>query len=119
MAEETARALARLNPNFTDLDRPVRLMSGGQRQAIAIGRAIHFNIRLLIMDEPTAALGPHETAQVEALIRKLGGKPSGSVSKKTDYVVAGAKAGSKLDKAKQLGVAVLTEDEFEKLIGGG
>lgn len=71
MAKETAEALAKLNPNFTDLNRPVRLMSGGQRQAIAIGRAIHFNIRLLIMDEPTAALGPHETAQVEALIRKL------------------------------------------------
>jgi D-xylose transport system ATP-binding protein len=71
MAKETAEALAKLNPNFTDLKRPVRLMSGGQRQAIAIGRAIHFNIRLLIMDEPTAALGPHETAQVEALIRKL------------------------------------------------
>jgi D-xylose transport system ATP-binding protein len=71
MAKETAEALAKLNPNFTDLDRPVRLMSGGQRQAIAIGRAIHFDVRLLVMDEPTAALGPHETAQVEALIRRL------------------------------------------------
>ena len=57
MANEAAEALAELNPNFTDLDRPVRLMSGGQRQAIAIARAIHFNVRVLIMDEPTAALG--------------------------------------------------------------
>ena len=71
MAEEAGRAVATLNPNFTDIERPVRQMSGGQRQAIAIARAIHFQVRLLIMDEPTAALGPHETAQVDALIRRL------------------------------------------------
>jgi D-xylose transport system ATP-binding protein len=71
MADEAGRALAALNPNFTDIERPVRQMSGGQRQAIAIARAIHFQVRLLIMDEPTAALGPHETAQVGALIRRL------------------------------------------------
>ncbi len=71
MAEEAAEALAGLNPNFTDIERPVRQMSGGQRQAIAIARAIHFNVRVLIMDEPTAALGPHETAQVGALVQRL------------------------------------------------
>ena len=71
MAEEAREALAALNPNFTDIERPVRQMSGGQRQAIAIARAIHFQVRLLIMDEPTAALGPHETAQVGALIARL------------------------------------------------
>jgi D-xylose transport system ATP-binding protein len=46
-------------------------MSGGQRQAIAIGRAIYFNARILIMDEPTAALGPQEARQVGELIRQL------------------------------------------------
>lgn len=71
MAKESADALTALNPNFTDIERPVRQMSGGQRQAIAIARAIHFDVRVLIMDEPTAALGPHETAQVGALIRRL------------------------------------------------
>jgi D-xylose transport system ATP-binding protein len=71
MITEAARALADLNPNFVDIERPVRQMSGGQRQAIAIARAIHFRVRLLIMDEPTAALGPHETAQVGTLIRRL------------------------------------------------
>jgi D-xylose transport system ATP-binding protein len=71
MAREAAQALRDLNPNFTDIERPVRQMSGGQRQAIAIARAIHFRVQLLIMDEPTAALGPHETAQVGALIRRL------------------------------------------------
>jgi D-xylose transport system ATP-binding protein len=74
MAQQTAQAIAKLNPNFTDIERPVRDMSGGQRQAIAIARAIHFNVRLLIMDEPTAALGPHETKQVENLVRKLKGQ---------------------------------------------
>jgi D-xylose transport system ATP-binding protein len=71
MAKVTANALTALNPAFTEIERPVRQMSGGQRQAIAIARAIHFNAKCLIMDEPTAALGPHETAQVGKLILRL------------------------------------------------
>jgi DNA ligase (NAD+) len=67
----------------------------------------------------TGTLKKYEREDVESLIRDLGGKASGSVSKKTDYVIAGDKAGSKLDKAKELGVPVLTEEEFEKLIGKG
>jgi DNA ligase (NAD+) len=55
--------------------------------------------------------------EIEELIKSLGGKPSGSVSKKTDYLIAGADAGSKLAKAKELGVTVLTEAEFDGLIG--
>ena len=50
---------------------PVKSLSGGQRQAVAIARAVYFNARILIMDEPTAALGPAETAQVRDLIRQL------------------------------------------------
>ena len=65
----------------------------------------------------TGTLGKYGREEIEALIRELGGKPAGSVSKKTDFVVAGEKAGSKLDKAKQLGVRVLTEAEFEKMVG--
>jgi DNA ligase (NAD+) len=65
----------------------------------------------------TGTLSKYGRKEIEDLIKSLGGKPSGSVSKKTDYVVAGEDAGSKLDKAKSLGVPVLTEAEFEKLIG--
>ena len=65
----------------------------------------------------TGTLERYSRPDIEGLIKALGGKASGSVSKKTDYLVAGADAGSKLAKAQALGVAVLTEDEFDKLIG--
>jgi D-xylose transport system ATP-binding protein len=71
MESETRKVMGRLNPNFTRFKLPVRSLSGGQRQAVAIARAVYFNARVLIMDEPTAALGPAETAQVRNLIRQL------------------------------------------------
>ena len=70
MEAETRKVMARLNPHF-QVQGPVRALSGGQRQAVAIARAIHFNARVLIMDEPTAALGPQETQQVGDLIVQL------------------------------------------------
>jgi D-xylose transport system ATP-binding protein len=71
MENATRRVMGRLNPNFKNFTTPVMSLSGGQRQAVAIARAVHFNARILIMDEPTAALGPAETAQVRDLIRQL------------------------------------------------
>jgi DNA ligase (NAD+) len=65
----------------------------------------------------TGTLARYSREEIEDLVKQLGGKAAGSVSKKTSYVVAGEKAGSKLDKAKELGVPVLTEDEFDVLIG--
>ena len=49
----------------------MKTLSGGQRQAVAIARAVYFNARILIMDEPTAALGPAETSQVHELMGQL------------------------------------------------
>lgn len=60
----------------------------------------------------TGVLNRFGRKEIEALIKKLGGKASGSVSKKTDYLVAGEKAGSKLAKARRLGVEVFSEEEF-------
>ena len=64
----------------------------------------------------TGTLERHTREQAKKLIEDAGGKVAGSVSKKTDYVVAGADAGSKLDKAKELGVAVIDEKEMEELV---
>lgn len=71
MMQESIRILKTLNPNFKNLNDPVSSLSGGQRQVIAIARAIYFNVKILIMDEPTAALGPSETAMVGDLIKRL------------------------------------------------
>jgi DNA ligase (NAD+) len=66
----------------------------------------------------TGALEKMTRDEAKAMAERLGAKASGSVSKKTDYVVAGPGAGSKLAEAKKHGVAVLTEDEWLKLVGG-
>ena len=71
MESQARLVMGRLNPNFRRFKDPVKSLSGGQRQSVAIARAIHFNARILIMDEPTAALGPQETAQVGELIKQL------------------------------------------------
>ena len=71
MEAETRKVLHRLNPLFKNIKDSVRTMSGGQRQSVAIARAVYFNAKILIMDEPTAALGPQETAMVGELIKQL------------------------------------------------
>jgi D-xylose transport system ATP-binding protein len=71
MESATRKIMGRLNPRFRNFKVPVKSLSGGQRQSVAIARAVHFNARILIMDEPTAALGPAETAQVRELVSQL------------------------------------------------
>jgi len=71
MEHETRRMLDRMKLRLPSLRSEVSRLSGGQRQAIAIGRAVYFDAKILIMDEPTAALGPEETAKVGELVREL------------------------------------------------
>ncbi len=71
MRREAEHMLSRLSINVPKVDQRVRRLSGGQRQAISICRAVGAGARLVVMDEPTAALGVQETANVEALIRRL------------------------------------------------
>jgi DNA ligase (NAD+) len=66
----------------------------------------------------TGTLAHYSRDEAKKMIEDAGGKVTGSVSKKTDYVVAGADAGSKLDKAKELSVQVINEDEMKSLVGG-
>lgn len=71
MKQKTKELLDKLNINIDDLNTPVRYLSGGQRQGIAIARALNRNSKILILDEPTAAMGIKETHKVMELLKKL------------------------------------------------
>ena len=71
MEDATRKVMGRLNPRFKKFKVPVKALSGGQRQSVAIARALYFNAKIIIMDEPTAALGPQETKMVSDLIVEL------------------------------------------------
>ena len=66
----------------------------------------------------TGTLPTLDRREATALIEQAGGKTSGSVSKKTDYVLAGESAGSKLNKAQDLGIAIIDEETFLKMLNG-
>ncbi len=71
MRAEARRYLERLRISIPDMDRPIDLLSGGQRQAVAIARALRWQAEIVVMDEPTAALGVVETRQVLDLILEI------------------------------------------------
>ena len=91
-----------------------RLLSGGidiGKTEQEVGNSLAGKVFVL-----TGSLARMTRSEAKALIEAEGGKVSGSVSRKTDYVVAGSEAGSKLDKAQQLGVAILNEEELQKTL---
>ena len=79
MADAAKETMERLDFHVTRLDAPVAAFSGGQRQAVAIGRAMYWNARLVIMDEPTAALGVPEQRKVISLIQSLKAEGKGVI----------------------------------------
>jgi DNA ligase (NAD+) len=83
--------------------------------AAAAGGKLPFAGKTFVL---TGTLPKHTRPEAEALIKKLGGKTSGSVSKMTSFVLAGEEAGSKLDKARELGIAIIDEAELERMAGG-
>ena len=71
MVQNAEELIARLDIDLPDVQVPVSVLSGGQRQGVAVARAIHQGGKLFVFDEPTAAMGLRETARVQALIQKL------------------------------------------------
>jgi ABC-type sugar transport system ATPase subunit len=124
MRTEAAEALRPLDIRIHRFDLPLRALSGGQRQAVAIGRAVHWKAKVLIMDEPTAALGVPEQRKVIALIKGL--KQSGvgvifishnlvdifAVSDRIVVLRRGIKAGER-------NITETTPDEIVRLMVGG
>jgi DNA ligase (NAD+) len=97
---ETLSILEQAGVNFESADEPIDMDSSISGLTFVI----------------TGTLPTMARAEMEELVKKHGGKISSSVSKKTDYLIAGEKAGSKLTKAQQLGVRVLSEEEVHKLL---
>ena len=121
MEAETRKIMGRLNPNFQRFADPVSSLSGGQRQSVAIARAVYFNARILIMDEPTAALGPHETQMVAELIQQLKAEGIGIflISHDIHDVMALCDRASVMKNGKLVGtvkVADVTDDDLLGMI---
>ncbi len=124
MEAAARKVFAQLNPNFRNIRVPVRALSGGQRQVVAISRALYFNARVLIMDEPCAALGPEETHMVHELVRRLkaGGVGVFLISHDLPDVFALADRLAVMKNGCVVGTyrtADLTEDEVLGMIIGG
>ncbi len=124
MAEAAKATMALLDFHVSRLDAPVSNFSGGQRQAVAIGRAVYWNARILIMDEPTAALGVPEQRKVISLIRQLKAQGRGVIfiSHNLQDIFAVADRIVVLRRGVQAGERRISEtshDEVVRLMVGG
>ncbi len=124
MAAAARETMARLDFHVTRLDAPVGRFSGGQRQAVAIGRAIYWKARVLIMDEPTAALGVPEQRKVVSLIKTLKAQGQGIIfiSHNLQDIFAVADRIVVLRRGQLAGerrIADTNPDEIVKLMVGG
>ncbi|BBE73522.1 ATP-binding cassette domain-containing protein [Oharaeibacter diazotrophicus] len=124
MAEAARETMARLDFHVNRLDAPVGRFSGGQRQAVAIGRAIYWKARVLIMDEPTAALGVPEQRKVVQLVRTLKSQGQGIIfiSHNLQDIFAVADRIVVLRRGQLAGerrIAETNHDEVVKLMVGG
>ena len=118
MSQATQDVLDRLQVTLPDLEAPVGLMSGGQRQAVAVARATAFASRLVILDEPTAALGVREAARVLDLIRRLRGEGKAVVviSHAMDHVMEVADRAVVMRRGRKVGELVPSESSRERMV---
>jgi simple sugar transport system ATP-binding protein len=118
MAGETKALLEDLDVRIDRATQPVRTLSGGQRQGVAIARAVHWAQRLVLMDEPTAALGMNETQRVEELIRRMRdrGRAVLLVSHSLDQVLRLADRICVLRRGRQVGVRRTSETSGDEIL---
>jgi ABC-type sugar transport system ATPase subunit len=118
MTHATKDVLNRLQVTLPDLDAPVGLMSGGQRQAVAVARATAFASRIVILDEPTAALGVREAGRVLDLIRRLRGEGRAVVviSHAMDHVMEVADRALVMRRGRRVGELVPSEGSRERIV---
>jgi D-xylose transport system ATP-binding protein len=118
MSVATQEVLNRLRVTLPSLSVPVGLMSGGQRQAVAVARATAFESRLVILDEPTAALGVREAQKVLDLVRRLRdeGRAVVVISHAMDHVMEIADRAVVLRRGRKVGELVPTQEARERIV---
>jgi ABC-type sugar transport system ATPase subunit len=118
MSAETQRLLDDLDVRIDSPRKTIRDLSGGQRQAVAIARAVHWAQRLVLMDEPTASLGVAETQRVEELIRRLRDRGTAIllISHSLDQVFGLADRICVLRRGKQVGIRTAAQTTGEEIV---
>jgi len=118
MRQQAAKALDELNVKIPSVKQEVRKLSGGQRQGVAIGRAVHWGSRVLIMDEPMAALGLQESHRVQDLVLRLSerGLTQIVVSHNLDHVFTLSTRIAVMRLGRLVGVRPTRETDHEEIV---